>query len=82
MRAPGLKMIMNFAAIIAAEKCKQTLQILNIIIQYIHPVISHNDIHQLLHVSTPRCHHRRGTVTKVYEPTCHSMFCSSCSKRN
>ena len=80
-RVPCLKMIMNFAATVA-EKCKQTSSILNIIAQYMHPVISHSDIYQLLHVLAPKCHHQRDIIPKMFKPTCQARFCSSFSKRN
>jgi len=32
-----------------------------------------HDIHKLLHVSAPRCHHQGVITTKVYKPTCQYM---------
>jgi len=34
------------------------------------------DIYLPLHVLAPRCPHQGVIITKVYEPTCQSSFCS------
>ena len=44
-----------------------------------YPLYTIYDKHQLVHVSTPRCHLQGVVITKVYKQTCQYMFRSLCT---